>query len=58
MVIGVPSDQTASSAMVYLMTIGSSETSSMVPKSVSSQVVPSVPKYAKPPNMRSATAEL
>ncbi len=41
---GVPSDQTASSVMVYLTVSGSSEVTSIVPKSLFSQMVPSVPK--------------
>ena len=58
MVIGVPSDHFALSAMVYFTSSGSWLTTSEVPNSLSSQTVPSVPKYQKLPNIWSATTEL
>ena len=51
MVIGVPSDHFALSAMVYFTSSGSLFTTSEVPNSLSSQTVPSVPKYQKLPNI-------
>lgn len=44
--------------MVYFTVSGSSEVFSYVPKSLSGMIEPSVPKYQKDENMRSATAEL
>ena len=57
-VTGVPSDHLASSLMVYFTVSGSSEVFSYVPKSSFGMIEPSVPKYQKDENMRSATAEL